>query len=223
MNRRAFSIIELIVVLGIIMILIGLVMPAVGAARGSATNLDRASSLRQIGLAGELYCSDWDDAYAVADVYVDIYPDYLNDRIDDITLGRAWPNALIDAGVIDSGTLVTLLDATPLNWSATMYVSPRLLRPDQIIPWEDLRTSSVRRSSARSPSRKGLLATSQVYRGSDEVIWALAQTVPAPIFAADGAIHQLTYRQLATPSPAPVLDYGVPITTTWHGIAGLDW
>jgi prepilin-type processing-associated H-X9-DG protein/prepilin-type N-terminal cleavage/methylation domain-containing protein len=56
-SRRAFTVIELLVVIGIIGLLIGLVLPAVQAAREAARRAQCASNLRQIGIAMNTYHS----------------------------------------------------------------------------------------------------------------------------------------------------------------------
>ncbi|MGP1273587.1 MAG: type II secretion system protein [Phycisphaerales bacterium] len=56
--RRAFTLIELLLSIGIIALLIGLLLPALGSARSTAAGAECASNLRQLQTANTVYADD---------------------------------------------------------------------------------------------------------------------------------------------------------------------
>jgi len=73
MPSRAFTLIELLIVIAIIAILIGILLPALNAAQEAAQRVKSASNLRQIGLAIQRYTQDHDGYFP--NVHGDDYND----------------------------------------------------------------------------------------------------------------------------------------------------
>lgn len=61
--KRAFTLVELMVVMVVLAVLVALLLPAISLVRGAAQKVACASQLRQIGMASIAYLEDWDGIY----------------------------------------------------------------------------------------------------------------------------------------------------------------
>ena len=82
-KRNGFTLIELLVVISIIALLVGILLPALGAARRSAQDIKCKNQLRQFGIAFTAYATD----------YKDVLPSNL-DRVGNA--GKYYPTWLMD-------------------------------------------------------------------------------------------------------------------------------
>ncbi len=61
--RKGFTIIELLIVLGVIMVALGLLLPAYTRVRETSDNLRCMSNMNQVGVITQQYCNDFDGSF----------------------------------------------------------------------------------------------------------------------------------------------------------------
>ncbi|MHC4132164.1 MAG: prepilin-type N-terminal cleavage/methylation domain-containing protein [Planctomycetota bacterium] len=79
-----FTLVELLVVIGIIALLLSILMPTINKAKTTALRIKCSHNLKQIILATNLYLNDHDQTYICADDPVSISPYYW------LWMGRGW-------------------------------------------------------------------------------------------------------------------------------------
>jgi prepilin-type N-terminal cleavage/methylation domain-containing protein/prepilin-type processing-associated H-X9-DG protein len=83
MKRHGFTLIELLVVIAIIAILAAILFPVFARARAKAEQTACLSNVKQVSLATQMYCSDWDHALmdTASGWFPKLYPYTQNDRL----------------------------------------------------------------------------------------------------------------------------------------------
>jgi prepilin-type N-terminal cleavage/methylation domain-containing protein len=113
-GRPAFTLVELLVVLGVIVVLIGMLLPALTRSRQQANSVVCQSNLRQIGIAMLMYADQYDGFLFPSDMGYDAqhvipYPDTGAPG----TIHNVWP--LVVFGVWNPPVMICPSDQQPLE------------------------------------------------------------------------------------------------------------
>ncbi|MEM0927509.1 MAG: hypothetical protein AAGJ83_15795 [Planctomycetota bacterium] len=226
MTRRAFSIIELVVIIGIIMILIGLLLPVASDARNQGLSTISLSNANQLSTMIATYTTEYDDVFPVAD-----------DRFwfevrapgepwsDELATGRSWQWALIDAGFISAEQVVDPAHLNAINFDLSMTLSypAQLMMPEALEHPADRVTAPVRVDQVVFPASKGSLSEILVEDDPAPLFWCCTYLdPPGAVTFLDGSAEAVAWHQLLDPEQAPLFGIGIPVRSTWKGVRGRD-
>ncbi len=227
-SRRAFSLIELLVVISVIAILLAILIPSLQKARQVASRVSCAHNLKQIGLGMSMYLHDNDTTYPCANDPVSEDPVYW------LWMGRGWrrwvkPYLGTSIDVNNPSVLLcpedrtdpALFESTSYAYSMTFYHSPAQIdaMDEQAQTYSDPRPSVPQRAdSVAHPAAKILVgewASSHVPVEIEQGWWNWQGS--RNFLFADGHVVFLRARRIL-----PARD-GLPdANLTIHGIKGRD-
>lgn len=213
--------VELLAVLGVLMVLLGLILPSLGGAYSSAKLSREMIRLRDHAVMISVYAND----------HQDVYPFIGGDPLD---AGTYWARAMLAGDYYSS---LPHLDERSdeighgysILMSAAMAYDWKLMRPGHTVPFEQAKAVPVRTINVLFPSMKAL-----VFRAENEPTPA---SLPAagyrgfcctdlwefPVANADASIVVGHWKFFSGNRPLyQENEMGTPVMTTWLGVRGID-
>lgn len=224
-----FTLVETLVTLGVLMILLGVLVPALAGARKSAQITEAASNTRQCVLMVFAYTADHDG----------IYP---NGYEDPVRSAFSWWQTVASAGSFDPESAdaaqdAALIEAPDHVMNMAMTIDPQVMIPGRTLPWEQCCPSmGIRVGMVRYPALLGLLRRSMVQWSASEgyprhpdpgvggLPWCCGPAAPiAPIGMADGGIIRARWTDMLDDGWYYTENgIGAPAISTWYGCKGRD-
>jgi len=162
MNRRAFSIVELMVVIAIIGVLISILLPALGAARTASRQVLALANARTLHQTFELYLDSNDETYPFVPGFAD--PNLGGEQVVFVN----W---------YPEGTVIGTNDRFMLAWAWPALIST-------IAPWEEHYETWV--SPGKPTELPEEWADSEEREPGEEISWRLSNTFLADPKVWDG-------------------------------------
>ena len=224
-NHRAFSLVELVVVLGVVMILVSFLFPGLAGALSQGKLTRDLALMRSHAASIAMYAAEFDDIYP-------FWGEYSNPTI----AAQGWYLPMLEAKYFSSVQEVApgIQEGFPYETAAMskcMVYDWKLMRPGYTVPSEEQVAVPVPTRMVAYPSLKGLvfrLSSGPVFDGqtgmqNDVDVFCCGDLWIFPVAMADGSAEAGDYLQFNNGKPvAEEHGIGIPVDTTWFGVSGID-
>jgi hypothetical protein len=213
---RAFTLIEAVICLGVIMLLVGLVVPALAKARESARMTRDLAVMRTCVTLLHSYCTESKG----------LFPLVGNDML---AISNWWRAVGPQPGVADASLIdpvgVREFGAVRAIMSACFVVRPEDMEPGNTVHIDLVQVRAMTDASVVSPASKGTLYMQSRMVSGRHTYWAITPAEYAsqgPIAFLDGSATVGRWPDFVVEPPYFEHWVGWPVLATWHGVRGRD-
>ena len=212
----AFTLVEVIVTIGVILVLVGIWLPAISGAWVAAQNTRSASVINQGGVVLQLYQNDWRSYPLRSDTAINSTHQW--------AVLAAETGYVQIAGQLDPG--LREADRAPtVHMSMCIAVQAALLSPVPTPPG-DIASFAVRDDMIAFPSGRGVLLRAYVDPTVENpVTFCCGSPAPTmPVAFADGSVALGTWRDFMLDDTLDIAGgiFGIPVYSTWGGYLSRD-
>jgi hypothetical protein len=206
------------VVMGMLSLMVGMLLPAVGAAVERSRTTADSVVLRQNVMAVNAYCRDYRGVYPLA-------------RLQPFHASQAWHEAMVASGHVDSTQSCDpgefkRSQMIRFELSVCMVYPADRMREGFTVPPEQAVSAAVGEHLVVYPSAKGLMHRAwdkSKFLEQGGVFFCCMKRVQSPVAMADGSVEVADFQRFHGSNPVVTLDLvGYPIWSTWGGYKARD-
>lgn len=213
--HSAFTIVELMVVLGLFALLVSLILPALAGSLESARLTRELATVRNNAQLIASFCNGHQGAYPMADPNAGLAT-------------ARWYRPLVENGYFtnetDADPTGAKYDAMTIVLSLCMVYDPAYMRQGWTVPLDQAKSVVVKDHQVTYPADKGLMHKLFGWDGSNiRPLFCCGKPWKSPVAMADGSASITDYTALSGGRPVVVVDsIGAPVYSTWGGYLARD-